>query len=130
MTELGSLEVPHTSGTYSMISDLGVNRFQYHCQADAKCIACSMRSCVRRIYWSALKDYNDELAQEFIDLIGALYKVELESILLHRPRGFRLNTFKYNKIQFSFNTSEPQQMLGLARLCRSFELASLEKAYG
>ena len=37
---------------------------------------------------------------------------------------------KYNKIQFSFNTSEPQQMLGLARLCRSFELASLEKAYG
>lgn len=39
---------------------------------------------VRRIYWSALKDYKDALAQEFIDLISILYKVELESILLHR----------------------------------------------
>jgi len=25
---------------------------------------------VRRIFWSALKDYKDELAQEFIDLIS------------------------------------------------------------
>ena len=39
---------------------------------------------VRRIFWSALKDYKDELAQEFIDLISILYKVEVESIVLHR----------------------------------------------
>ena len=26
--------------------------------------------------------------------------------------------------------SKPQQVLGLARLCRSFEFTSLEKAYG
>ena len=28
---------------------------------------------VRRIFWSALKDYKDEMAQEFIDLIGILW---------------------------------------------------------
>ena len=42
---------------------------------------------VRRIYWSALKDYKDATAREFIDLIGMLYKVELECILLHRTEA-------------------------------------------
>ena len=45
---------------------------------------------MRRIYWSALKDYKDEMAREFIDLIGILYKVELESILLHRTEAEEL----------------------------------------
>lgn len=38
----------------------------------------------RRIFVSALRDYKDELAGEFIELIKLLYKVELENILFHR----------------------------------------------
>ena len=33
---------------------------------------------------SALRDYKDEMAREFIDLIKLLYKVELENIFFHR----------------------------------------------
>ena len=53
---------------------------------------------VRRIFWSALKDYNDEQAQQFIDLIGILYKVELESILLHRTEEEVLTARKLESI--------------------------------
>lgn len=53
---------------------------------------------VRRIYWSALKDYKDSLAQEFIDLIGILYKVELESILLHRTEQEVLTARKLESV--------------------------------
>ena len=53
---------------------------------------------VRRIFWSALKDYNDEQAQQFIDLIGILYKVELESILLHRTEEEVLTARKQESI--------------------------------
>ena len=59
------------------------NAYAYFSKLDGCTHACCWAH-VRRIFWSALKDYNDELAQEFIDLIGILYKVELESILLHR----------------------------------------------
>lgn len=38
----------------------------------------------RRIFVYALNDYKDQLAQMFIDLIGHLYKIETEHILLHR----------------------------------------------
>ena len=38
----------------------------------------------RRIFVSALRDYKDEMAREFIDLIKLLYKVELENIFFHR----------------------------------------------
>lgn len=38
----------------------------------------------RRIYVSALRDYKDEMAREFIELIKILYKVELENIFFHR----------------------------------------------
>ena len=38
----------------------------------------------RRIFVSALRDYKDELAREFIELIKLLYKVELENIFFHR----------------------------------------------
>ena len=53
---------------------------------------------LRRIFWSALKDYNDEQAQQFIDLIGILYKVELESILLHRTEEEVLTARKQESI--------------------------------
>lgn len=59
------------------------NAYAYFSKLDGCTHACCWAH-VRRIYWSALKDYNDEQAQDFIDLIGMLYKVELESILLHR----------------------------------------------
>ena len=53
---------------------------------------------LRRIFWSALKGYNDEQAQQFIDLIGILYKVELESILLHRTEEEVLTARKQESI--------------------------------
>ena len=59
------------------------NAYAYFSKLDGCTHACCWAH-VRRIFWSALKDYSDEQAQEFIDLIGILYKVELESILLHR----------------------------------------------
>jgi hypothetical protein len=39
---------------------------------------------VRRIFVSASRDYKDSLAQAFIDLIGLLYKVEVENLVLGR----------------------------------------------
>ena len=42
---------------------------------------------VRRIFVSAFKDYKDILAKEYIELIGMLYKVELDSIVLHRTEA-------------------------------------------
>ena len=178
--------VPHTSATYSMLSDLGVNRFQYALSSGremyrmfnekmrmskqsiletwvwtkvkvngvykyvkrymwvivnlttkvcyylfgrrkrkvieeflgefkgtlmtdaynayayfSKLDGCTHVCCwahVRRIFWSALKDYKDELAQEFIDLIGILYRVELESILLHRTEEEVLTARKLESI--------------------------------
>lgn len=39
---------------------------------------------VRRLFVSANRDYNDALAQAFIDLIGLLYKVEVENQVLGR----------------------------------------------
>ena len=62
------------------------NAYAYFSKLDGCTHACCWAH-VRRIFWSVLKDYKDELAQEFIDLIGILYKVELESILLHRTEA-------------------------------------------
>ena len=42
---------------------------------------------VRRIFYYALKDYNDKAAAPFIEDIGLLYKVELENQLLHRDEA-------------------------------------------
>ena len=42
---------------------------------------------VRRIFVSAFRDYKDALAKEYIELIGMLYKVELDSIVLHRTEA-------------------------------------------
>ena len=73
------------------------NAYAYFSKLDGCTHACC-RAHVRRIFWSALKDYNDELAQEFIDLIGILYKVELESILLHRTEEEVLRVRKLESI--------------------------------
>lgn len=54
------------------------NAYAYFSKLDGCTHACCWAH-VRRIFWSALKDYNDKLAQEFIDLIGILYKVELRA---------------------------------------------------
>ena len=39
---------------------------------------------MRRIFVSVLRDYKDALAQAFIDLIGLLYKLEVENQVLGR----------------------------------------------
>ena len=70
---------------------------------------------VRRIFWSALKDYKDELSQEFIDLIGILYKVELESILLHRTEAEVLDARKTESIPI-LNELDQRAMALLAKI--------------
>ena len=62
------------------------NAYAYFSKLDGCTHVCCWAH-VRRIFWSALKDYKDEMAQEFIDLISILYKVEVESILLHRTEA-------------------------------------------
>ena len=73
------------------------NAYAYFSKLDGCTHACCWAH-VRRIFWSALKDYKDELAQEFIDLISILYKVELESILLHRTEEEVLTARKLESI--------------------------------
>ena len=62
------------------------NAYAYFNKLDGCTHACCWAH-VRRIFWSALKDYKDLFAQEYINKIGILYKVELESILLHRTEA-------------------------------------------
>ena len=73
------------------------NAYAYFSKLDGCTHACCWAH-VRRIFWSALKDYNDEQAQAFIDLIGLLYKVELESILLHRTEAEVLKARKLESV--------------------------------
>jgi IS1 family transposase len=80
---------------------------------------------VRRIYWSALKDYKDTLAQEFIDLIGILYKVELESILLHRTEQEVLTARKLESVPI-LNELDQKATALLARI-KSKELTVSSK---
>ena len=70
---------------------------------------------VRRIFWSALKDYKDSLAQTFIDLIGILYKVELESILLHRTED-EVVTARKQEAAPALNELEQKATALLARI--------------
>ena len=90
------------------------NAYAYFSQLDG----CSHGCCwahVRRIYWSALKDYKDSLAQEFIELIGVLYKVELESILLHRTEAEVLEARKTESIPI-LNELDQKSALLLAKV--------------
>jgi hypothetical protein len=90
------------------------NAYAYFSKLDGCTHACCWAH-VRRIYWSALKDYKDELAQEFIDLIGILYKVELESILLHRTEEEVLTARKLESIPV-LNELDQRAMALLAKI--------------
>ena len=90
------------------------NAYAYFSKLDGCTHACCWAH-VRRIYWSALKDYKDELAQEFIDLIGILYKVELESILLHRTEEEVLKARKLESIPV-LNELDQRAMALLAKI--------------
>ena len=73
------------------------NAYAYFSKLDGCTHACCWAH-VRRIFWSALKDYKDPFAQEYIKKIGVLYKVELESILLHRTEAEVLEARKLESI--------------------------------
>lgn len=90
------------------------NAYAYFSQLDGCSHACCWAH-VRRIYWSALKDYKDSLAQEFIELIGVLYKVELESILLHRTEDEVLEARKTESIPI-LNELDQKSALLLAKV--------------
>ena len=90
------------------------NAYAYFSQLDGCSHACCWAH-VRRIYWSALKDYKDSLAQEFIELIGVLYKVELESILLHRTEAEVLEARKTESIPI-INELDQKSALLLAKV--------------
>ena len=90
------------------------NAYAYFSKLDGCTHACCWAH-ARRIFWSALKDYKDELAQEFIDLIGVLYKVELESILLHRTEGEVLTARKTESIPI-LNELDQRAMALLAKI--------------
>ena len=90
------------------------NAYAYFSQLDGCSHACCWAH-VRRIYWSALKDYKDSLAQDFIELIGVLYKVELESILLHRTEAEVLEARKTESIPI-LNELDQKSALLLAKV--------------
>ena len=98
------------------------NAYAYFSKLDGCTHACCWAH-VRRIFWSALKDYKDELAQEFIDLIGMLYKVELESILLHRTEAEVLDARKTESIPI-LNELDQRAMALLAKIKSKEETVS------
>ena len=100
------------------------NAYAYFSKLDGCTHACCWAH-VRRIFWSALKDYKDEVAQEFIDLIGTLYKVELESILLHRTEEEVLTARKLESIP-ALNELDQRAMALLAKI-KSKELRASSK---
>ena len=100
------------------------NAYAYFSKLDGCTHACCWAH-VRRIYWSALKDYKDELAQKFIDLISILYKVELENILLHRTEEEVLTARKLESIP-ALNELDQRAMALLAKI-KSKEVAVSSK---
>ena len=90
------------------------NAYAYFSKLDGCTHVCCWAH-VRRIFWSALKDYKDELAQEFIDLISILYKVEVESILLHRTEAEVLDARKTESIPI-LNELDQRAMALLAKI--------------
>ena len=104
------------------------NAYAYFSKLDGCTHACCWAH-VRRIFWSALKDYKDSLAQEYIDKISVLYKVELESILLHRTKAEVLEARKTESIPI-LNELDQESALLLAKV-KSEEVkisSKLEKA--
>ena len=90
------------------------NAYAYFSKLDGCTHVCCWAH-VRRIFWSALKDYKDEMSQEFIDLIGILYKVELEGILLHRTEAEVLDARKTESIPI-LNELDQRAMALLAKI--------------
>ena len=90
------------------------NAYAYFSQLDGCTHACCWTH-VRRIFWSALKDYKDTLAQEYITLIGILYKVELESMLLHRTESEVLTARKLESVPI-LNELDQKAMALLAKI--------------
>ena len=90
------------------------NAYAYFSKLDGCTHACCWAH-VRRIFWSALMDYKDPLAQKYIDKISVLYKVELESILLHRTEAEVLNARKIESIPI-LNELDQQSALLLAKV--------------
>lgn len=90
------------------------NAYAYFSKLDGCTHACCWVH-VRRIFWSALKDYKDPLAQEYIDKISVLYKVELESILLHRTEAEVLEARKIESIPI-LNELDQESALLLAKV--------------
>ena len=104
------------------------NAYAYFNKLDGCTHACCWAH-VRRIFWSALKDYKDLCAQEYINKIGILYKVELESILLHRTEEEVLEARQLESIPI-LNELNQESSLLLAKV-KSKELkisSKLEKA--
>ncbi|MBO5615102.1 MAG: IS66 family transposase [Prevotella sp.] len=104
------------------------NAYAYFNKLDGCTHACCWAH-VRRIFWSALKDYKDLFAQEYINKIGILYKVELESILLHRTEAEVLEARQLESIPI-LNELDQDSALLLAKV-KSKELkisSKLEKA--
>ena len=90
------------------------NAYAYFSKLDGCTHVCCWAH-VRRIFWSALKDYKDSLAQEYIDKISVLYKVELESILLHRTETEVLEARKIESIPI-LNDLDQESALLLAKV--------------
>ena len=90
------------------------NAYAYFSKLDGCTHACCWAH-VRRIFWSALMDYKDPLAQKYIDKISVLYKVELESILLHRTEAEVLDARKIESIPI-LNELDQQSALLLAKV--------------
>jgi len=90
------------------------NAYAYFSKLDGCTHACCWAH-VRRIFWSALKDYKDPFAQEYIDKISVLYKVELESILLHRTEAEVLEARKIESIPI-LNELDQESALLLAKV--------------
>ena len=86
------------------------NAYAYFSKLDGCTHACCWAH-VRRIFWSALTDYKDPLAQEYIDKIGVLYKVELESILLHRTEAEVLDARKIESIPILHELDQQSALL-------------------
>ena len=104
------------------------NAYAYFSKLDGCTHACCWAH-VRRIFWSALKDYKDPFAQEYIKKTCVLYKVELESILLHRTEAEVLEARKLESIPI-LNELDQESALLLAKV-KSKELkisSKLEKA--
>ena len=90
------------------------NAYAYFSKLDGCTHVCCWAH-VRRIFWSALKDYKDTMSHEFINLIGMLYKVELECILLHRTEEEVLTARKLESIPV-LNELDQKAMALLAKI--------------